>query len=76
MRRFVSHEGVADGYDIYDGSDAMTAAWQISRYMPFKQANMAHQTMIKSAQNQSGQQYENIHAGVKTAHKSDNYGKM
>lgn len=47
-----------------------------SRWMPFLQKAMAHLITSGSPQNQSGQNWESIHAGVKTEHVSDNVGKM
>ncbi|GJL84645.1 MAG: hypothetical protein DHS20C02_04200 [Micavibrio sp.] len=56
-------------------SKKMTRAHQMSRWLPFKDEPMAYTVMAPGAKNQSGQSWEAVHAGVKSAAISDNFRK-
>jgi hypothetical protein len=73
---FHSWKGVGEGWAYpSDPTIGIRTANQVPRWMP-KSYSLSSEVMNPSPKNQSGQSQESIHAGVKTAHKSDNIGKM
>jgi hypothetical protein len=59
-----------------DPSASILSANNKSRWLPFKDEQMQRLISSGSPRNSSGQQWENVHAGVKSAALSDNIGKM
>ncbi len=76
MRTNMSWHGPGHSYDYPSASSIpFTTANQVSRWMPYKIVGNVNTIMAPKASNRSGQSWEQVHAGVKSAAISDNFRK-